>query len=80
MQVRLRYLHKSWRKVKSDVLTSWLRRYRRCVTKLKKYLKDESHMEQERRKSHAKLQPLPGMKADAHETPTDYGGQKYHDM
>ncbi|WKY06011.1 hypothetical protein Q1695_006311 [Nippostrongylus brasiliensis] len=59
MQVRLRYLHKSWRKVKSDVLTSWLRRYRRCVTKLKKYLKDESHMEQERRKSHAKLQPLP---------------------
>ncbi|VDP17064.1 unnamed protein product [Heligmosomoides polygyrus] len=60
MLLRFRYIRKSWRKVKSEVLSTWLLKYRRCVTRIKKKcLKDENHEERERRRSHARLHPLP---------------------
>ncbi|VDM56284.1 unnamed protein product [Angiostrongylus costaricensis] len=54
-----RYFHKSWRKVKADLLSAWKLRCRRIAKKLAKCLKDESCGERQRRKSQAKLQPLP---------------------
>ncbi|KAJ1373592.1 hypothetical protein KIN20_036046 [Parelaphostrongylus tenuis] len=54
-----RYFNKTWRKVKADLLSTWHLRCRRFVKRLAKCLKDESYGERQRRKSQAKLQPLP---------------------
>uniref|UniRef100_A0A1I7XRD7 BUB1 N-terminal domain-containing protein n=1 Tax=Heterorhabditis bacteriophora TaxID=37862 RepID=A0A1I7XRD7_HETBA len=59
MHVKQGYFLKRWRKAKTEILSSFLAKYRRCVLQLKKCLHESSRTDNERRKSHAKLHPLP---------------------
>ncbi|KAK5982962.1 hypothetical protein GCK32_015578 [Trichostrongylus colubriformis] len=59
MILQLRFARKRLRKAKSGLVSLWLLKYRKCMSKVKKCLQDKNHVEQERRETHAKLQPLP---------------------
>ncbi|EPB78518.1 hypothetical protein ANCCEY_02359 [Ancylostoma ceylanicum] len=59
MMLKSSYFHKRWRKVKSELLSVWLLKYKMCLSRLKKYLTFKDVAESQRRKSHAKLHPLP---------------------
>ncbi|KAK6057837.1 hypothetical protein COOONC_04604 [Cooperia oncophora] len=59
MKLQLRFARKRLRKAKSELISMWLRKYNRFMSKLKKRLLDKNQVELERRKTHAKLQPLP---------------------
>ncbi|KAK6012734.1 hypothetical protein OSTOST_22090 [Ostertagia ostertagi] len=59
MMLQLRFARKRLRKARSELISMWLLKYNRCVSKLKKRLLDKSQVELERRKTQAKLQPLP---------------------
>lgn len=54
------YFHKRWRKVKSELLSAWLLKYKMCVSRLKKCLTLKDVADTQRKKSHAKLHPVPG--------------------
>ncbi|CAB3409403.1 unnamed protein product [Caenorhabditis bovis] len=54
------FFRRQWRKVKTDLTASFLAQYRRCVIRMKKCLRDNNTpVETQRRKSQAKLHPLP---------------------
>ncbi|ULT98116.1 hypothetical protein L3Y34_005740 [Caenorhabditis briggsae] len=53
------FLRRQWRKVKGEVANSLLTQYRRCVIRMKRCLQENNDVEQQRRKSQAKLHPLP---------------------
>ncbi|PIO53980.1 hypothetical protein TELCIR_24667, partial [Teladorsagia circumcincta] len=59
MMLQWRFARKRLRKARSELISMWLLKYNRCVSKLKKRLLDKSQVELERRKTQAKLQPLP---------------------
>ncbi|CAI2351614.1 unnamed protein product [Caenorhabditis sp. 36 PRJEB53466] len=54
------FLRRQWRKVKGELASSLLAQYRRCVIRMKRCLRETNNdVEQQRRKSQAKLHPLP---------------------
>ncbi|KAF1759694.1 hypothetical protein GCK72_016161 [Caenorhabditis remanei] len=53
------FLRRQWRKVKGELTTSLISQYRRCVIRMKRCLHENNDVEQQRRKSQAKLHPLP---------------------
>ncbi|CAJ0602681.1 unnamed protein product [Cylicocyclus nassatus] len=59
MMLKTSYLHKRLRKVKTNVLCAWLQKYKKCMSKLKRYLTNSSAADAQRKKSHAKLHPVP---------------------
>ncbi|KIH65246.1 hypothetical protein ANCDUO_04435 [Ancylostoma duodenale] len=59
MMLKSSYFHKRWRKVKSELLSVWLLKYKMCLSRLKKCLTFKDVAESQRKKSHAKLHPLP---------------------
>ncbi|VDO80249.1 unnamed protein product [Haemonchus placei] len=59
MMLQIRFARKRLRKAKSELISIWLYKYKKCISKLKKRLCHSSQGEQERRMTQAKLQPLP---------------------
>ncbi|CAI5448488.1 unnamed protein product [Caenorhabditis angaria] len=61
MHTKPGFFRRQWRKVKNDFSATLLAQYRRCVVRMKKCLLDNNNteVESQRRKSQAKLHPLP---------------------
>ncbi|CAJ0580295.1 unnamed protein product, partial [Mesorhabditis spiculigera] len=76
MHTKPNFFRRKWRKARSDVINAFLTRYRRCVFSFKKCLVENTEAEYERRRSQAKLTPLPDKKlrkatANLKRTPTN---------
>ncbi|CAD6191260.1 unnamed protein product [Caenorhabditis auriculariae] len=59
MHIKPGFLQRKWRRLKTEMTSSLLAHYRRCVVRVKRCLRDDTVGDTERRKSQAKLHPLP---------------------
>ncbi|CAI4222120.1 unnamed protein product [Auanema sp. JU1783] len=59
MQLKQGYFRRKWRKAKTSLLSMCMSKYRKCLTKMKKCIRTDTEIDHDRRKSSAKLQPLP---------------------
>ncbi|CAJ0949608.1 unnamed protein product, partial [Mesorhabditis belari] len=62
LQAKHGFFRRKWRKARSEMINAFLARYRRCVFSLKKCLRENSEADYQRRRSQAKLTPLPDKK------------------